>query len=86
MIVGQEARSIDEIAKTTEAEGRFDAQTVDQRACEKAHDREGGVKSSIGIVGDSAGDLSASAQAIERIEHSWTKEADEGDEDELCLW
>ena len=86
MIVGQKARSIDEIAKSTETKGHFDTQAVDERACEEAYDREGGVESSIGIVGDGAGDLSASTQAIERVEHSWTKEADEGDEDELRLW
>ena len=85
MVVAQQTRHIQSIAKAAEGKRDADAQTVRKGAREEADDGEGGVEGGERVVGGLCVDLATSAEAVDGVEHAGAEEADEGDEEELHL-
>lgn len=76
MVVVEEGTGVEDIGRATCEEGQMGSEDVVDATAEDAKNGEGGVKSSVSVVGGGGVHLAAAAHAGECIEHTRAAKAD----------
>ena len=83
MIVGQYRADVEEVPEAANPKGQSQANTIGYASTEESNTGKGCIEGSVGIVDVVCADQTTSSKTIHGIEHSWTEEADDGNEADL---
>ena len=83
MVVGENGTDVKEIAEASKGQSQAQANFIGDATRKEAHTSESGIESDSRIVDIFRLQLSTSTESIDRIVHSRTQKADEGDQDNL---